>query len=63
LRSESLNMTANLRLVVNNAPATEKIVASIRPLDEDVAPSDQFRSQMKLRLLDLSRPAAPARAA
>ncbi len=56
-------MTANLRLVVNNAPATEKIVASIRPLDEDVAPSDQFRNQMKLRLLDLSRPAVPARAA
>lgn len=58
-------MVANLKLVVDNSPAdTERILASIRPLDREVAPSDQFRKRMKLRLLDLSQGnAGPAQAA
>ena len=58
-------MTANLRLVVDNTSGdTEKILASIRPLDREVAPSDQFRERTKLRLLDLSAGSAgPAQAA
>ncbi|HEY7268718.1 MAG TPA: hypothetical protein VH951_02710 [Dehalococcoidia bacterium] len=56
-------MPANLKLVVDNS-RTEKIVASIRPLDGTVAPSDQFRKVMKLRLLDLKTGGSgPAQAA
>jgi hypothetical protein len=47
-------MTANLRLVVDNTSDTKKLLESIRPLDREVAPSEQFRKRMKLRLLDLT---------
>jgi len=47
-------MSANLRLVVNKMSPADKIVASIRPLGEKVAPSEAFRLQTKLRLLALS---------
>jgi hypothetical protein len=47
-------MSANLRLVVNKTSPADKIVASIRPLGEKVAPSEAFRLQTKMRLLALS---------
>ncbi len=48
------NMAAKLTLVVSNPDVNEeKIIASIRPLDRDVAPSDGFREEMKLLLLQL----------
>jgi hypothetical protein len=56
-------MSANLRLVVDNG-SVERIVASIRPLDREIAPSEQFRKVMKLRLLDLpAGQTGPAQAA
>jgi hypothetical protein len=48
-------MPANLRLVVDKTSPTDKIVASIRPLGEKVAPSEAFRLQTKMRLLALSK--------
>ena len=46
--------------------ALEAVVAKIRPLPENVVPSERFREQMRLRLLQLQperRQAAPSRAA
>jgi hypothetical protein len=58
-------MRAKLKLVVSNDDVNDKIIASIRPLDREVAPSERFREGMKLRLLKLEKPIheRPSRAA
>lgn len=50
-------MRPKLTLVPAKPEASDKIIASIRPLARDVVPSDHFRRQMKLRLLNLAPPA------
>jgi hypothetical protein len=56
-----LDTATQLKLVVSNPDPerdpdpSHKIVACIRPLDRDVAPSEEFRTEMKLRLLKLDR--------
>lgn len=49
-------MREKLKLVVSNPTIKEEeIIASIRPLQPEVAPSDGFREGMKIRLLKLSK--------
>jgi hypothetical protein len=52
--------TNHLRLVANNeAPSSEldSVAASIRPLPEEVMPSEEFLTRTRLRLLELDRKA------
>jgi hypothetical protein len=50
----------HLRLVANNVePSSEldSVAACIRPLPEEVTPSEEFLTRTRLRLLELDRPA------
>ena len=44
-------------------PELEALAAKIKPLPEDIVPSAKFVAEMRLRILQLEKPAAVRRAA